>query len=120
MKFFCLGFILTCCCVLKTSAQAGNCPPANIGFERGDFTGWSCDTGHIDGSGGITLPPSAPVPDRQTLYPNNNFSKRDTFGKFPTLCPYGGRYSIRLGNQSAGAKAERISYTFTVPPGAKQ
>src|SRR6185503_15379200 len=119
MKTFFLAFILLCY-VLKTSAQSGNCPPPNIGFERGDFTGWSCDTGHFDVSGVLTLTRTAPVPDRQTLYPNNIFSKRDTFGNFPVLCPYGGKYSVRLGNQQAGAKAERMSYTFTVPAGANQ
>jgi len=120
MKTFCVAFILFCCSVLKTSAQSGNCPPPNIGFERGDFTGWSCDTGHFDVNGIITLTPSPPVPDRQTMYPNKSFAKRDTFGGFPALCPYGGKYSVRLGNQKAGFGAERMSYSFTVPAGVNQ
>jgi gliding motility-associated-like protein len=120
MKTFCLVFILFCCYALKTSAQAGNCPPPNIGFEQGNFTGWSCDTGQIDLSATIRLTPSVPIADRQTLYSSRSSAKRDTFGNFPTLCPYGGKYSIRLGNQSAGRGAERISYAFTVPAGSTQ
>jgi len=120
MKSFCLGLILCCCCVLKSYAQAGNCAPPNMGFEQGDFTGWSCDTGQIDLSATLRLSPSGPIDDRHTLYDSKTLPKRDTFGKFPTLCPYGGKYSVRLGNQSAGRGAERMSYTFTVPAGANQ
>src|ERR1700761_7443804 len=102
MKAFFLTLVLLCCMVLKTNAQGATCPPPNIGFEQGDFSGWACDTGHIDLEGVLHLTPTAPIGDRQTLYNRNSFTKIDTFGNFPTLCPYGGKYSIRLGNRSAG------------------
>jgi gliding motility-associated-like protein len=39
----------------------------------------------------------------------------DPYGKFPTLCPYGGNYSVKLGNNLTGGEAEGLSYTFQVP-----
>jgi len=102
---------------MRVTAQVSSCPPANIGFEKGDFTGWSCDTGHISTSGSIFVKASPPVNNRQTLISSSYTPVLDPFGKFPTLCPYGGKYSLRLGNEQNGGGAERISYTFTVPAG---
>jgi gliding motility-associated-like protein len=39
----------------------------------------------------------------------------DPYGGFPKVCPYGGNYSVRLGNDLSGSEAEAISYTFQVP-----
>jgi len=101
-------------------AQQVYCPPPNIGFESGTFNGWSCDTGRVDGLGNVNLIPSNAVYDRQTLVDSVYFPQLDPWGNFPTQCPWGGRYSIRLGNQQIGKRAERISYTFTVPTGSNE
>ncbi len=39
----------------------------------------------------------------------------DPYGNFPVVCPFGGNYSVKLGNENTGADAEGVSYTFTVP-----
>lgn len=121
IKFFSFLLFATFFLALKTYGQAIYCPPPNIGFEQGNFTGWQSDTGHIDLQGNINvIPTNYAVANRQTLYNAGTTPELDPFGNFPILCPYGGKYSIRLGNQQVGAGAERISYTFTVPAGANQ
>ena len=40
---------------------------------------------------------------------------KDKYGNFPVVCPFGGNYSVKLGNDLNDAEAEGISYTFTVP-----
>jgi gliding motility-associated-like protein len=117
MRFYCLVFILLYISVIKINAQGSSCPPSNIGFESGNFGNWSCDTGFVDPLGVVQVIQSPPVINRQTLYNTITVPQVDPFGGFPTLCPYGGKYSIRLGNQQNGKGAERVSYTFTVPAG---
>jgi len=108
------------CLALNIYAQNSdtNCPPNNIGFETGQFTGWQCDTGGINKQGLIQMIPSAPIENRQTMIDSNYYPKLDPYGNFPTLCPYGGKYSIRLGNEEKGARAERVSYSFNIPSNA--
>ncbi|RYE01820.1 MAG: T9SS type B sorting domain-containing protein [Sphingobacteriales bacterium] len=40
----------------------------------------------------------------------------DIYGLFPVVCPYGGGYSLQLGNSETGKQADAVSYTFQVPP----
>ena len=103
---------------MYAQTTGASCPPPNIGFENGTFQNWQCDTGGISSSGTIQVLPVAPVDNRQTMIGANYYPSTDPYGGFPTLCPYGGNYSIRLGNEQVGARAERVSYTFTVPPTA--
>lgn len=99
--------------------------PANLDFEKGDFTGWECWTGWVkgDGSTGRNYPgwdrtsPGPPVRDRQTMYSSNTGDGLDFYGSFPKNCPNGSGHSIRLGNDGAGSETEAISYIFTIPPG---
>src|ERR1700744_5736952 len=105
---------------MKAAAQQVFCPPPNIGFESGTFNGWSCDTGRVDFFCTPILTSSLAIDDRQVLISSNTYPQLDPWGNFPTLCPFGGSYSIRLGNQEAGKGCERISYTFTVPPGSNE
>lgn len=63
----------------------------------------------------MILNPSAPIPDRHTIITASASPTLDPFGGFPTLCPYGGNYSVKLGNEKSGAEAEAISYTFQIP-----
>lgn len=88
----------------------------NIGFEDGTFNHWDCYVGQIDSiTGNIRLARSIPVPNRHVLYGKESAGLKDGYGNFPFLCPNGSKYSVRLGNNSAGAQAERLSYTLTVP-----
>jgi len=120
MKPLYLLFVLFCFSGLKAFAQGSICPPSNIGFESGTFNGWSCDTGRVDAQGNLSLIPCQPAYDRQTMIDGNYYPQLDPFGKFPTLCPYGGSHSIKLGNQDTNRRAESISYTFNVPANANK
>jgi gliding motility-associated-like protein len=104
-------------------AQAVQCP-ANIDFENGDLTGWSCYIGLAKASPvGSGIPatmspinPTAPVNNHHTL---TSGTALDPFGGFPVTAPGGGTYSLRLGNQLPGDSADRVSYTVHVPTGFK-
>ena len=91
-------------------AQTGLCP-SNLDFEMGDFSGWECRAGHFPDN---PLPLTGPIPDRHTIISAAN-AGLDPYGFFPTLCPNGSNYSVRLGNHQTGAEAESISYTYTIP-----
>jgi len=120
MKLFNLFFILLCLGFINANAQGGYCPPPNIGFETGTFNGWSCDTGRVDANGDLALVACQPAFNRQTMIDKNYYQQIDPYGKFPTLCPYGGTHSIKLGNSDTNRRAESISYTFTVPANANK
>jgi gliding motility-associated-like protein len=114
-SIFCSLFII-CNCV---QAQNVNCPP-NIDFELGDFSSWQCFTGTTFVTTGnvnvISLTPSPPTLDRHEIVTAT--SGNDPYGNFPKLCPYGGLYSVRLGNTGVGNEAEGLSYTFQIPSNA--
>jgi gliding motility-associated-like protein len=91
--------------------------PTNIDFEAGDFSNWQCYTGSvrsINGQNSMTLLPSEPIAGRHEIIPASNMAK-DQYGGFPMHCPYGGKFSVKLGNNSSGGEAEALSYTFQVP-----
>jgi gliding motility-associated-like protein len=98
-------------CVGKLLAQ--DCP-ANIGFEKGNFDGWTCYAGMIN-TGVINV--SNPIQGRHTVLKNTSPQARDPYGDFPVNCPNGSGYSIMLGNSGNGSQMERVAYTFTVPEG---
>ncbi len=117
MKPFILITLLCCAALCSHSQQT--CP-LNIDFEEGNFTNWQCATGYtsvVDGANSIELTPSDPVPGRHNIISadSNGAIPLDPYGKFPALCPYGGKYSVKLGNDNTGGEAEGMSYTFTVP-----
>ena len=116
MKLLKLLFVLlTFCCLQSSFSQT--CPP-NIDFESGDFTNWDCFTGTtrvVSGQNNITLTPSGPVAGRHEIISASSLPTNDPYGGFPRLCPYGGNYSVKLGNNSTGSQAEGLSYTFVVP-----
>jgi gliding motility-associated-like protein len=102
--------------VLSSNLFSQTCPP-NLDFELGNYSHWKFFTGSVktlNGDNAITLESSEPIKGRHELISSAN-AGIDPFGKFPTLCPYGGNYSIKLGNQQSGAEAEGLSYTFIVP-----
>lgn len=103
-------------CITQASFSQ-TCPP-NIDFEQGDFSSWECFTGftRVDsGKNKIVLTPSNPIPGRHEIITANSAIKTDPYGGFPTLCPYGGNFSAKLGNSTTGSQAEALTYTFVVP-----
>ena len=100
-------------------SQNTNCPP-NLDFESGTFNNWACFTGHVDtlkGRNEITLVASPATQGRHELI-DFNTAGLDPYGDFPKACPYGGRYSVKLGNDDVDQQAEGISYTFQIPANA--
>src|SRR6478752_2756871 len=98
MKYLTLC-LLTCFYVITMKAQ---CPP-NLDFEDGTLNHWQCMAGSVasDGTGKnvITLTNSTPIAGRHEIISTSATPRKDPFGNFPTLCPYGGNYSVKLGNE---------------------
>ena len=94
---------------LDLSAQS--CPP-NIDFELGNTSFWQYFTGTCCPI--VTPAGTAAIFDRHTLTTGSGV---DPYGLFPTVAPGGGSYSLRLGNNSAGAEAEKARYYVHVPSG---
>ena len=117
MKLFCILTLYVIASFLQ-EAFSQTCPP-NLDFETGTFDNWQCSIGRtsLDGTGAntINLVPSPPTPGRHEIITQSTPALMDPFGGFPQLCPYGGNYSVKLGNTGTGAEAEGISYTFTIP-----
>lgn len=106
--------------VFTDAAFCQGCP-ANIDFETGSFSHWQCSIGNTFAGGGentISLHDTTPLPGRHEIVSaDTGFTVKDPYGNFPVVCPYGGKYSVKLGNTNTGSEAEGISYTFTVPLG---
>lgn len=90
-------------------AQNTICPP-NLDFEQGNLSNWEFYTGVCCPTNTNTN--SGPVPGRHTLMTGAGV---DPYGGFPVVAPGGGNYSLRLGNNSSGAQAERARYYVQVP-----
>jgi gliding motility-associated-like protein len=75
---------------------------------------WALTYGSITQSGQIDLPFSGQR--NHELIPRAT-AGYDEYGDFPRSCPNGSGYSIQIGDKNIGAQAERVSYTFTIPPG---
>jgi gliding motility-associated-like protein len=117
-------FFTSICLILLASAGSAqvisNCPP-NIDFEEGSLAGWDCFIGSTKDSAGlnvINLQPSPPTANRHTLISKLANPGNDLYGGFPKVCPYGGNYSVQLGNNASAKGAEGLSYTFQIPPSA--
>ena len=96
---------------------AQGCPP-NLDFEKGDFSTWQAFIGNTEASLGkniINLDTSLPISGRHEIITAASLPRKDPYGNFPVFCPYGGKYSVKLGNNLTGAQAEGLSYTFTIP-----
>jgi gliding motility-associated-like protein len=109
-KRFIAASFLGLVCILG-NAQTGLCP-SNLNFELGDFTGWECRYGSALDP--LPFPNLGIQPGRHTII-DSTIPSVDPFGSFPQSCPNGSRYSVKLGNQTPGAQAESISYTYTIP-----
>jgi gliding motility-associated-like protein len=112
-----LLWLLFAAMLLSGTVSSQSCPP-NIDFEKGDFSSWECFIGSTAADGDrnvITLNPSAALTRRHEIITASTAPRKDPFGNFPVFCPYGGHYSVKLGNDQTGGEAEGLSYTFTVP-----
>ena len=91
------------------SAQM-TCPP-NIDFEQG-LGNWLFYTGSCCPINANTF--SGPIVNRHTLTTGTG---TDPYGNFPIVAPGGGLRSLKLGNNSVNAQAERARYYVKVPAG---
>ena len=92
-----------CWTLLSAYGQGSTCPP-NIDFELGNFSNWQCMVGTTYTNGTknvIDLTVSDPMMFRHELITAASAPQLDRYGKFPVLCPYGGGYTVKLGNDNA-------------------
>ena len=98
--------------------------PANIDFETGTFSGWTCYTGDVTAIGGINNislnPVPGPVSGRHAMLTSVPGNGIDQYGGFPQNCPNGSGHSVKIGNNIGGHEAEGVSYTFTIPATANK
>ena len=89
---------------------------ANAASETGTITGWEGTYGTFadprTNSGVVTMG----INNRESRHQIVTAGEYDKYAleDIPVNNPFNGRYSIRLGNDDIGAKAETISYTFPV------
>jgi gliding motility-associated-like protein len=105
----------------KTYSQGlnqGNCPN-NIDFEFGNFTNWNLASGTTFAGPTYVWPNTTQVAGIHTVLNSiTNAGQNDQYGNFPVVCPNGSGYSVKLGDNSIGpAKAQKITYNFTIPVG---
>lgn len=110
------SIIISLLITLRCFTASAQCPP-NIDFEQGNFTGWQCWTGSFVNTGTVTVIPTTPIAGRHDMISAATFPALDQWGLFPKLCPNGSGNSIRIGNQSTGTTADRVTYTFTITAG---
>lgn len=97
------------------------CGP-NMDFETGLFSGWTGSTGLCVVVNCDTFPPTPGIVLPSSLYPGyqgrhaitSGNSVDPTCGAIPEVCPWGGQYSMRLGNTDTNFETEDIKYTYTV------
>lgn len=83
----------------------------NSDFETGTFSGWNAFTGSCCP---IETPVAGLNSSRHVIV-SGNATDPYSMGMIPVVAP-GGLYSGRLGNDSTGSQAEKLTYTFTVLP----
>src|ERR1044072_1167360 len=99
MKYLLFAFVISFFC---ESTRSQSCP-LNIDFEEGNFKNWQCFIGKTftrNGRNVIDLDTVQPRTGRHEIISadGNGLIPVDAFGGFPKLCPYGGKYSVMLGN----------------------
>jgi len=111
------GIFFLCVSSFSSSAQ---CPP-NIDFEEGTFNNWLCYQADFVPPGvltGLTL--TGPIAGRHDMITAATVPALDQYGLFPKLCPNGSGHSIRIGLETTGTHADRVTYTFTIPAGRNE
>jgi hypothetical protein len=124
-RLFAVGLGLIFCLPGNVQAQM----PANLDLASGNFTNWKCWVGISDRgtlatgtsfTQGVVSSPiggNAPNPNNgnKSRHAITSGSDTDYYGGFPIVCPSGGSYSLRLGNDSIDLRADRVQYLVHVP-----
>ncbi|MCB0696663.1 MAG: hypothetical protein KDC07_04830, partial [Chitinophagaceae bacterium] len=92
----------------ELQAQTVFCPP-NINFEQGNLGVWEFYSGSCCP---INTPTPGVITGRHTL---TSGTAVDPIAGFPVVAPAAGLFSVKLGNQTTGAQAERARYYVQVP-----
>lgn len=100
---------------LQGAAGTPICDPSyvcdHLGVESGSFTNeW---TGYLGASPGCCSGASTPIPVTNRIEVIGG-TTNDPYGGFPQVFP-GGSFSVKLGNSSVNAQAEKLTYRFNVP-----
>src|SRR5437867_12042044 len=107
-----LSLLLTVVVTSQGMGQGGGLCPDNLDFEFGDFTNWNARTGTVSVVGGVNTinwTGNVPVAGRHTII-SPLTSTPDPYGFFPTMCPNGSNYCVKLGNAMTGSQAEGLDY----------
>jgi hypothetical protein len=95
-------------CGPTPTPEDGKCD--NGGFERGDFTGWTAESGRREVDGSIVDIVKGFLPNRHQIL---SLPMKDPIVSIGSPCS--GNFVARLGEPGiAGARVERLSYSFTV------
>jgi len=110
-KFFMLKTILLVSILIFKSILMlqGQTACDNIDFEIGNFNNWQGLTGFA--GGGINSP--GIINGRHTVMSTLDFDYYSN-GQITRLNPFGGNYSVRLGNDDVNGEAEKLKRTFLV------
>lgn len=94
---------------------------ANMDFEMGNLSGWSGSTGHciqVNCNTFVGTPGLVPIQWWSPFFTVHalNSSGFDVYSCYnvPKRCPWGGQYSLQLGNEGINYETEDIQYTYTV------
>jgi hypothetical protein len=102
------GIQFLAACGPTPTPEDGKCD--NGGFERGDFTGWTAESGIRTVDGSILQNVKGFLPNRHQIL---SLPIKDPIVSIGSPCS--GSFVARLGEPNvAGAGIERLSYTFTV------
>ncbi|RKR84878.1 gliding motility-associated-like protein [Mucilaginibacter gracilis] len=101
--------------ILCATAVNAQCP-TNIGFDMGDFTGWTGYTGNIENPSGVITFTGQGIVDGIHSIITRASQQVDQYGGFSLTSPNGSSTIAKLGDNSSGVnKAQKLTYTFTVP-----
>lgn len=103
--------------------------PPNLDFGSNNFSNWKCWVGYSNPGTAATGPAfgtssvSSPIGGNAPGPTTTNKSRHaitsgtgtDYYGGFPIVCPAGAPYSLRIGNDSAYSRADRVQYFIHVP-----
>lgn len=106
-----IAFLCLLCTLFSIQAYSqANCN--NVDFEDGGFNNWQGFTGTCcPGDAAVANTPGI-VNGQHTIMTGTGFDP--IIPSIPVVSPFGGTYSVRLGNSTTGADAERLRYDFQV------
>ncbi len=111
MKTHYKALLLACITGLFNINAQAQTDCGNVGFESNAFTNWQGYTGVCCP---INTATSGLLPDRHAIVTGAGFDP--IIPSIPLVSPYGGTYSVKLGNEVTGAQAEKLTYSYTVTP----